>query len=1207
MTQEQADWFADAFTKIVNNVGQVLMGKERETRLVLVALFSEGHVLVEDSPGTGKTVLAEAIAQSIDGPQTRIQFTPDLTPSDIIGVTVYDQELGKFQFHAGPIFASILLVERINRGSPRTQASLLEAMEERRVTVDGISHALSETFFVIATQNPADTAGVVPLEDEQLDRFLIKVSLGYPDSPTAVRLLMASGEPKRTASTIMGLNIPIGGAALAANVFLDPAIADYINSLVRATYDNPYVRVGVSMRGALGLARAAKTWAFSKSRTHVVPEDLRDVIGPVLAHRIVLSESAHEVGLTAEEIIDRILLDVDLPRWVDRTVLPRRVSAAEVRELAETNEREVLLGLGGDPLAPQSINIETHPHLLLTGPSGSGRTTALRSYVSELQRIYGPDEIRIFLLEARDSGLAELPSHYLGTHAVGTEAARRTLRELAEVFGERLGGGEPADGVNRCDGREGFIVIDDIDLLLGPGAAALDAVAPLVKFGSHVGMHVIVASSESESGLVAATLHDLLSSGGAISLPLGPTPGRTQLEVKGSSINIQLVDQVETPRDRIGFADQAELVDLLGSPDVRDIDFGTAWSGRSEQDLLRVPIGQAADGTPLVLDLKDRSEQGTGLHGLIVGTSGSGQSELLRTVVLALAMTHSPQELNIAFVSPGGGGVLPGFAGVPHLAGMITNLAGEDALIGRLRDVLNGELDRRRELLRASGNFDSASDFDRARQSGHSTQPPLPALLIIVDELFSLLDAKPELLETLVDIGRSGGGLKVHLLLSIDRLSEIPQPLRQHLSYRIALRNNSAEESWLALGEEDASRLPLGVGDASRLPFLPGLGILASGAETLTEFRAAYVSDPPKGRWASIRDLMVDADPKLESGYSFLFTEPEEQRSTWEIAVERMGGRGSARQLWLPLLDDSASLDVLMPDLSVDPKLGLISQRWRDAGVLTVPIGIVDVPREHRREALTISLSGGAGHMVIVGRAMSGKSTLVRTTMAALSLTATPQELQFYVVDFGGGGYEAMTDLPQLSAVANRSEPDSVKRLIAEVSRILDAREVYFREKGVDSIDTYRQRRTLGLVDDGYGDVFLVIDGWATFHEDYELEAEVQAIAARSLAFGVHVLITAVRWTELRSSINELIGTRVELRLGQPSESEIDHHAAKNVPANAPGRGLSPRSLQMLTALPRVDGSGDADGLTLGLKELVRRIRTAWLGPDGPPQKSSPI
>ena len=1197
VTQKQADWFAEAFTKIVNNVGQVLMGKEREIRLVLVALFSEGHVLVEDSPGTGKTVLAEAIAHSIDGPQTRVQFTPDLTPADIIGSTVFDQELGKFQFHAGPIFTSILLVERINRGSPRTQASLLEAMEERRVTVDGVSHALSETFFVIATQNPAGTAGVVPLEDEQLDRFLIKVSLGYPDNPTAVRLLMASGEPKRTASTIMGLNIPIGGAALAANVFLDPAIADYINSLVRATYDNPYVRVGVSMRGALGLARAAKTWAFSKSRTHVVPEDLRDVIGPVLAHRIVLSESAHEVGLTAEEIIDRILLDVDLPRWVDNTVLPRSISAAEVRELAETNEREVLLGLGSDPRAPQSINIETHPHLLLTGPSGSGRTTALRSYVSELQRIYGPDEIRIFVLEARDSGFAELPSEYLGTHAVGAEAARRTLRELAEFFEERLGGGEPADGVNRWDGREGFIVIDDIDLLLGPGAAALGAVAPLVKFGSHVGMHVIVASSESESGLVAVTLHELLSSGGAISLPLGPTPGRTQLEVKGSSINIQLVDQVETPRDRIGFADQTELVDLLGSPDVRDIEFDTAWSGRSEQDLLRVPIGQSADGTPIVLDLKDRSEHGLGPHGLIVGTSGSGMSELLRTVVLALTMTHSPQELNIAFVSPGGGAVLPGFEGVPHFAGMITNLAGENALIGRLHDVLNGELDRRRELLRASGNFASASDYERARQRGHSALPTLPALLIIVDEFSRLLDAHPELIETLVDIGRSGRRLKIHLLLSTDRLSGSARALQQHLSYRIALRSSSAEES----------RLVLGVEDASLLPFVPGLGILASGEETLTKFRAAYVSDPPKSRRASTRDLLADTDPKLESGYSFLSTEPEEQRSTWEIAVERMGGRGSARQLWLPLLDDSASLDVLMPDLSVDPKLGLISQRWRDAGVLTVPIGIVDVPLEHRREALTISLTGGAGHMVIVGSAMSGKSTLVRTTMAALSLTATPQELQFYVVDFGGGGYEAMADLPQLSAVANRSEPDSVKRLIAEVSRILDAREVYFREKDVDSIDTYRQRRTLGLVDDGYGDVFLVIDGWATFHEDYELEAEVQAITARSLAFGVHVLITAVRWTELRSSINELIGTRVELRLGQPSESEIDHHAAKNVPANAPGRGLSPRSLQMLTALPRLDGSGDADGLTLGLKELVRRIRTAWLGPDGPPQKSSPI
>lgn len=657
---------------------------------------------------------------------------------------------------------------------------------------------------------------------------------------------------------------------------------------------------------------------------------------------------------------------------------------------------------------------------------------------------------------------------------------------------------------------------------------------------------------------------------------------------------------------------QLDLVDLLGLPDVRDIDFSTAWRGRLERDRLRVPIGQTTDGAPIVLDLKESAQQGMGPHGLIIGATGSGKSEVLRTLVLALAMTHSPEQLNFVLVDYKGGATFAGMAGMPHVSAIITNLGNEIALVDRMQDALQGEMTRRQELLRASGNFVNVSEYEKARRGGRTDLAPLPALLIVADEFSELLSAKAEFAETFVAIGRLGRSLQVHLLLSSQRLEEGKlRGLDTHLSYRLGLRTFSAAES----------RTVLGVPDAFQLPQEPGWGYLKSDAETMTQFRAAYVSGPPPRRR---RAVTGEARPEESDAQVELFSaalvekqvdetpepdveaevpaEPEEARSTFELAVERMEGLGTpAHRIWLPPLEVPASLDQLMPDLAVDPTLGLISQRWRASGVLTVPLGIVDVPLEQRRESLTISLAGAAGHMAVVGGPLSGKSTLARTTVTALSLTHTPREVQFYVIDFGGGTFAGLTGLPHMAGLATRSEPDVVRRTIAEVTGVLDARERFFRQNGIDSIETYRQRRAEGVVDDGYGDVFLVIDGISTVRAEFEaLEPAIQAIAARGLTFGVHVIITAARWIEIRPALKDLIGTRLELRLGEASDSEIDRKAAINVPTSAPGRGLSPQRLHMLAALPRIDGSGDASSLADGITEMIGRVTTAWTGPASP-------
>lgn len=316
MTPEQAAWFEGTFQRLVDNVDQAVMGKPEVISLVLAAMLAEGHVLLEDAPGTGKTSLAKALAATVQGTSNRIQFTPDLLPSDVTGVTIYDQTSHKFEFHRGPVFASIVLADEINRASPKTQSSLLEVMEESRVTVDGVTHEVGRPFLVIATQNPIEQAGTYKLPEAQLDRFLIKTSIGYPDLAIAERIL--AGASDRNPSAHLPAIITTGAVAdmadLASTVYVEASVLRYVAELAEATRTDAATRVGVSVRGSISMIRLAKVWAAVHGRHYVVPDDIKALAAAVWTHRLVLDPEAEFSGTTAQTVITRVLDGVAAPQ-----------------------------------------------------------------------------------------------------------------------------------------------------------------------------------------------------------------------------------------------------------------------------------------------------------------------------------------------------------------------------------------------------------------------------------------------------------------------------------------------------------------------------------------------------------------------------------------------------------------------------------------------------------------------------------------------------------------------------------------------------------------------------------------------------------------------------------------------------------------------------------------------------------------------------
>ncbi|MGW7443018.1 type VII secretion protein EccCa [Kitasatospora sp. NPDC054795] len=869
---------------------------------------------------------------------------------------------------------------------------------------------------------------------------------------------------------------------------------------------------------------------------------------------------------------------------------------------------------------PMAIHLRGFAHLLLRSDDPEAARSLVRAVLAQLAVVHGPDELCIAVVtdperRAEWEWAKWLPHALHPTDTDGAGPVRLvagSLGEVEQLLGEEFTGrpGFEPDAVPARDEPFTVLVLD------GPGAHS-GSRAALAGYRNAV----LIDLADSLEWRPARTTLRLRIEDGRLTMvgadrnrkdvvtdlgrPDGlPLPAATRLAARLARYRI--ADGVDAAEP---LATDFDLTALLGIPDLHAHDVEALWAQRGIPQRLRVPLGLGPDGRPVDLDLKESAQGGMGPHGMLIGATGSGKSELLRTLVLALAVTHSSEVLNFVLVDFKGGATFLGLDTLPHTSAVITNLADEAALVDRMRDALHGELVRRQEVLREAG-YASLLDYETARAAGTALRP-LPTLFVVVDEFSELLSAHRDFMELFVMIGRLGRSLGVHLLLASQRLDEgRMSALESHLSYRIGLRTFSAMES----------RGVLGVPDAYQLPSQPGNGFLRSDISTLTRFKAAYVSGPyrPKRRaaqQAAIAGQVVayGTDYVMPRQLPAAATETEEEQvsagSLLEIASGRLRDAGPpAHRVWLPPLDVPPTLDELLPPLVPHPERGLTTEDRARHGTLGLPVGVVDRPFHQLRDLLTADLSGAGGHVGIAGAPQSGKSTLLRTLITGLALTHTPREVQFYCLDFGGGTLSALRGLPHVGGVTGRHDSERVLRTVAEVNGIIIRREKYFAELGIDSVASFRRRRAAGeLPDETHGDVFLVVDGWNTLRQEFnDLVQPLTLMSQRGLNYGVHLVVGTTRWGEITGGLRDQLQTRFELRLGDSVDSMINMRAAAKVP-KLPGRGLSDEQLHFLSALPRIDGSGSTDDLGEGVADLVDAVAAHWTGPRAPEVRMLPL
>ncbi len=874
---------------------------------------------------------------------------------------------------------------------------------------------------------------------------------------------------------------------------------------------------------------------------------------------------------------------------------------------------------------PVSVNLVAVPQVTFDGDHETA-AALVRSMIAEIVALHGPDQVGVAAVvddpDAPEwSWLKWLPHTQHPSETDGIGSARMVYRSVGELRAKVVVGlnrGPFSPNSTPAQDRRHFVFVVDVT---GPinerDISGIDGCTWLCLRAMEQPLPRSMTFKVAADGV----MDELTARGGVRRIgevDRMSIPALTALSRNMSPHRLTSVVEAVT-QDQTGGQSWQQMV---GIDDTGDIDLDLLWQPRSDVDRARLAIPFAYDpvGAVVHLDIKESAEDGMGPHGMCIGATGSGKSEFLRTLVLSLVATHSPDMVNLLLVDFKGGATFLGYDRLAHVTAVVTNMEEEAELVSRMEDVLYGELDRRQRILREAGNFANVADYERAREQG-ANLPPMPTLFIILDEFAELLGQYPDFSKLFVAIGRLGRSLRVHLLLASQKVpSNRMGELEAHLSYRIALRTNQTSDSRDAIGSADAYHLPK----------KPGSGYLRVGSGDLQRFQVGYVgapyvpkrigpADPGRARrtgegyvpprlftTAAVADAQPVAEPKPVPESDL----PEDFATIMDTVLAQLAERGRpAHRMWLPPLGIPSSLDPLVDAVP--------------AGVLRFPLAIVDKPRQQRQEMWDVDLSGAGGHVAVVGGPQSGKSTALQTLILSAALTHTPEQVQFYCLDFSGGALMALRNLPHVGSVANARDVDRIRRTIALVTNLIETRQALFTELGIDSMRRFRAirngetepRDAANLAErDMFGDVFLVVDGWdigfastGPLYDEYMPVME--SIALQGLNYGVHLVITSSRWAAIRPNIKDLTQTRIELRLGDLSDTVFNAHrqVVAAVPPNRPGRCISSDAFHMLLALPRIDSAGDPESASDGLAAAIAEIGRRYPGRKAPDVKLLPV
>ncbi len=881
--------------------------------------------------------------------------------------------------------------------------------------------------------------------------------------------------------------------------------------------------------------------------------------------------------------------------------------------------REVIRQHGVVHGMPVTVALEDAGSVAVIGDRADALAIA-RSIVAQLAALHAPDDVHLAVAfspehESDWSAVSRLPHAIDEELRDGPVAARRIARSTTGLLG--VIGGALADRAQaaatakrtigpsaRADGPRLVVILDDwghvasslplqdADLRLADlRVTTVHILSDRLHEPSDVTLRITAADGvasvtdaraedgEEPSSLVAridATPPQLLE---AITRTLAP------LRLSASR------------REEVETAESIDIRELLGIADLDQVTAQRAWAERSPRDFLRIPIGLDDFGSPVLLDLKESAQLGMGPHGICIGATGSGKSELLRTLVLGLAATHSPEDLAMVLVDFKGGAAFAPFQGLPHVAGIIDNLADDPQMTERARASIQGEVVRRQELLRDAGSAPSIAHYRELRRD-RPELPPLPHLFIVIDEFGELLAAEPEFVDLLLTIGRIGRSIGVHLLLSSQRIEAGRlRGLDTYLSYRIGLRTFSEAESAVVLDTPDAYHLPA----------VPGYGYLKVDTTVYRRFRAGYVSGAvdegaPADAIATERPRplilppyngLAEVDEHDDPGEAVL-ERPRTGRSLLDAVAERLASESDAvAPVWLPPLPSRLTLGRIIDGAGADP--------------LRPPIGLLDAPSEQTQNPWHLDLTSAGGHVAFIGAPQSGRTTALRTLAVSLALSGTPRQVSIYGMDLAGGGLGRLEGFPHVGGVATRSSHPKLRRLADELTAMLAAREQVFREHGIDSLAALRERHAAGDVPELVApDVVLLLDGTGALRTEFEdLEAPITELLQRGGGYGIHVVLAMTRWNELRMAQQPLIGTRIELRLNDAGDSVIGRRLARTIRAEQQGRALTEQERFGQIALPVLDDVDDA-AIPEALAVLAARSATSWSGPGASPIRLLP-